>query len=144
LLTPEEALDSTLDEEDYDDGEVLPVPMANVTRMSDDDDDDLSSCMEVSQIAIPAPLFDDDFSPVVQRSSQARSSSNSVRSSQTTATNDTIASQQAVIQANRETQEANRQAIVESQEANRRAIKHDAKFDKLSKPKDFHWWMNQI
>jgi hypothetical protein len=118
--------------------------MVNVTRVSDDDDDDLSSYMEASQIAIPAPSFDDDFIPVVRRSSQARSSSDSVQSSQTTVTSDTLALQQAAIQANRETQEANRCAIAESQDANRRAIEHKAKFDKLSKPEDFHWWLNQI
>jgi hypothetical protein len=59
-------------------------------------------------------------------------------------TNDTLALQQAVIPANCETQKANRRAVAESQDANCRAIEHDAKFDKLSKPKDFHWWMNQI
>jgi hypothetical protein len=155
LLNPKEALDSTLDEDDEDDdddGEVLPVPMVNVTRMLDDDDDDdddnhdhdLLSYMEVSQIAIPDPTFHDDFISVVRRSSQARSSSNSVRLSQTTMTNDTLALQQAVIQANRETQEADCIAIAESQAANCRAIKHDVKSDKLSKPEYFHWWLDQI
>jgi hypothetical protein len=77
LLTPEEALDSTLDEEDNEDGEVLPVPMVNVTHVPDNDDNnDLLLFMEALQIAIPAPTFDDDFIPVVCRSTQARSSSN--------------------------------------------------------------------
>jgi hypothetical protein len=82
LLTPKEALDSTLDKDDNnnddDDGEALPVPMVNVTCMLDDNND-LSSF--VCQIAIPASAFDNDFIPVVCCSSQARSSSNSVRSS---------------------------------------------------------------
>ena len=39
-------LRSTLDNKDN--GEVLPVPMVSVTRMVDEDDDDLSSYMEVS------------------------------------------------------------------------------------------------
>jgi hypothetical protein len=72
LLTPEEALDSTLDKEDDKDGEVLPVLMVNVTRVPDDNNKDLSLFMEVSQITIPAPTFDDDFIPVVRCSSQAR------------------------------------------------------------------------
>jgi hypothetical protein len=146
LLSPEEALDSrTLDKDNDDDGEALPVPMVNVTHVLDDNNDNnLLSFMEASQIAIPAPRFDDDFIPVIRRSSQARISSNSVRLSQTTVTNDTLALQQAVVQANRKTQEANCRAVAESQEANHRAIERDAKFDKLSKPEDFHWWLKKI
>lgn len=65
-------LDSTVDE-DTEDGEVLPVPMVDVSRM---DDDDLSS-HSVSQFAIPAPTLADDFIPVSRRGGA------SVRSAQT-------------------------------------------------------------
>jgi hypothetical protein len=123
-LSPEEALDSTLDEDD-DDAEVRPIPMVNVKLHSDDDDDDdLSSYMEVSQFAIPAPLAD-DFIPVVRRSSQHRSSGQSIRSSQTTMTNDSFALQQAFI------------------ESTQNATELASKFDSLKKPEDFDWWLLQ-
>ena len=112
-----------------EDAEMRPIPMVNVTPMiHSNEDDDLSSYMEVSQFAVPAPIVDDGFIHVLHRRSPLRSSNQSIRSSQTTMTNESasIALQQAVI------------------EANRYALELDGKFDKLTKPDDFDWWHRQI
>jgi hypothetical protein len=115
LLTPTTCPPAARFQED-DDAEIRPIPMVNVTQL--DNDDDLSSYMEVSHFGAPA-LPDDGFLPALHRGS-------SVCSSQTTITQDTIALQQAVIEANRD------------------ALELEGKFDKLDKAENFDWWHRQI
>jgi hypothetical protein len=115
------------EEFDEDDTEMRPIPMVDVSRMDPSDDDDLSSYMEVSQFAVPAP--NDGFIPVVHRGSQLRSSNQSIRSAQTTVTNESIALQQALIEASIQ---------------NRHSLELDSKFDKLDKAENFDWWHRQV
>ena len=114
-------------DDDDEDAEIRPIPMVNVAKLSSPDDDDLSSYMEVSQWAVPAP--DDGFLPVVHRGSQLQSSQQSVRTSHTAATEPSIAIQQ---------------AIVEASIQNRHSLELDSKFDKLDKPENFDWWYKQL
>ncbi len=104
--------------DDEDEGaEIRPLTMVNVAKLRSPDDDDLSSYMEVSQWAVPAP--DDGFLPVVHRGSQLRSSQQSVRTSHTAATEQSIAIQQ---------------TIVEASIQNRHSLELDPKIDKLDTP----------
>ena len=103
----------------YDDAEMRPSPMVNVTEIppsgKDNDNHNLSSYIEVSQCAIPSPALEDGFIPIVHRSSQLRSSDQLIR----------------LIPLIR---------LIQS----RHMLKVEAKFEKFTTIEDFNWWHHKI
>jgi hypothetical protein len=106
-----------------------PITMVNVSRMDPSDDDDLSSYMDVSQVAVPVP--NDGFLSVVlhRGGSQHRNSNQAIRGSSQTSTNESVARQQ---------------VLIEVSIQNRHSLELDSKFDKLDKAENFDWWHRQV